>query len=212
MAALKEFFEDIAGVKAPGPAMAFDASHVYFALELVATRKLIGRSSIAKQLEVGEGTIRTIINRLKSEDLIETSRKGTCLTEKGLALWCKFEQLFPKRAEIGNTELANAQHNYAFLVKKSGQNVGSGIEQRDVAVVAGASGAVIVVSKQGHLTIESVSDRVEKRFPLAASQIQSVLNPGDNDVIVLVSAATLPKAKHAAFAASWTLVSREEPI
>jgi hypothetical protein len=138
--------------------------------------------------------------------LIKTSRQGCTLTEKGCTIWSKFEKLFPKRAEIGKNELTDSKHNYAFLVKNSGQNVRSGIEQRDAAVVAGATGAVIIVAKQGHLTIESVSNRAEKRFPEAAGQIQKALQPEDNDVVVLVGAVTPLRARHGAFAASWTLI------
>jgi hypothetical protein len=209
MKPFKEFIEGIASAKAPGPSMKFGASHVFFAMELMAG-KIIGRNHLAKELEVGEGTVRTIVSRLKSDELIKTSKKGCSLTSKGCMVWGKFEQLFPKRAEIGKNELTNARQNYAFLVKNSGQSVRSGIEQRDAAIVAGATGAVIVVAKQGHLTIESVSNRVEKRFPEAAGQIEKALKPEENDVVVLVGAATSLRAKHGVFAASWTLVGNDE--
>jgi len=203
----KRTIEDMANPIAPGPSMTFTVSHIFFALELIA-EKPIGRNTLAKKLQVGEGTIRTIVNRLKNCGLIETSRKGCNLTTKGQTVWKTFEEFFPKRAEIGKTELTNTENNYAFLVKNSGGNVKSGIEQRDAAIVAGATTAVIIVSKQGHLTIESVSNRVEKRFPEAADRILKTFHPEDNDVIVLVGAAVPWKAKHGAFAASWTLIDK----
>jgi predicted transcriptional regulator len=204
----KQFVENIATQKAPGPSTSFTVAHIFFALELM-TEKPIGRNNLAKKLEVGEGVIRTIINRLKSGNLIVTSKEGCSLTRKGLAIWKQFEKRFPKRVEIGKTELTDSEYNYAFLVKDSGHNVKSGIEQRDAAIVAGAKNAVIIVSKQGHLTIESVSNRLEKRFPAAAEKILKTFHPEDNDVIVLVGAAALGKAKQGAFAASWTLVDRD---
>ncbi len=207
--AFKQFVENIANQKAPGPSTLFTASHVFFALEMMA-EKPIGRNKLAKKLEIGEGTVRTIVNRLKNCGLIVTSREGCSLTSKGLAIWKKFEKLFPKRDEIGKTELTNSEHNYAFLVKNSGHNVKSGIEQRDAAVVAGAKGAVIIVSKQGHLMIESVSNRLEQKFPAAADKILKTFQPANNDVIVLVGAEASGKAKQGAFAASWTLIDRAE--
>jgi hypothetical protein len=143
---------------------------------------------------------------------METSRSGCTLTDKGCMIWNKFVQLFPKRAEIGKTELTNTKQNYAFLVKNSGCKVKSGIEQRDAAIVVGASGAVIIVSKQGRLTIESVSSRLEQQFPEAARQIQLVFEPKDNDAVVLVGAESVSKAKHGAFAASWTLIGLNEQV
>ena len=201
----KQYIEDIANQKAPGPSTSFTVSHIFFALELM-TEKPIGRNKLAKQLDVGEGAIRTIINRLKDAGLIETSKEGCNLTSEGSSVWKQFEEHFPKRVEIGKTELTKADYNYAFLVKNSGHKIKSGIEQRDAAIVAGATRAVIIVSKHGHLTIESVSNNLEKEFPEAANQILKTLQPENNDVIIIVGASAKPKAKHGAFAASWALL------
>lgn len=205
----KRYIEDLANQKAPGPSTTFTVSHIFFAFELMA-KKPIGRNKLARNLNVGEGAIRTIVNRLKNAGLIETSKEGCNLTSKGFNLWKQFEEHFPKRAEIEKTELTKADHNYAFLVKDSGHKIQSGIEQRDAAIVAGATRAVIIVSKQGHLTIDSVSDNIEKDFPEAATQILKTFQPENNDVIIIVGAGTRQKAKHGAFAASWALVDADK--
>src|SRR3990170_4690712 len=203
--AFKQFIENIAKQKAPGPSTTFTVSHIFYALELMA-QKPIGRNKLAMKLEIGEGTIRTIINRLKEAGLITTSKEGCTLTSKGLSIWKKFSEHFPERAEIGKTELTNAEHNYAFLIKNSGHKVKSGIEQRDAAIMAGAKRAIIIVSKQRHLTIDSVSNNLEKEFPAAARQILQMIHPENNDVIIIVSAGIPNKAKQGAFAASWSLL------
>ena len=205
----KQYIEDLANQKAPGPSTTFTVSHIFFALELMA-EKPIGRNKLAKKLEVGEGAIRTIINRLKDAGLITTSKEGCALTSKGLGIWKKFTEYFPERAEIGKTELTNAEYNYAFLIKNSGHKVKSGIEQRDAAIMAGAKRAVIIVSKEQHLTIDSVSNNLEKEFPEAARQILQTIHPKDNDVIIIVSAANPNKAKQGAFAASWSLLDSDK--
>ena len=71
--------------------------------------------------------------------------------------------------------------------------------------MAGAKRAVVIVAKNGHLMIESVSDDIEKEFSEATSKILKVVQPEDNDVIVIAGASDIRKAKHAAFAASWAL-------
>ena len=207
--AFKQFIENIPKQKAPGPSTTFTVSHIFYALELMA-QKPIGRNKLAMKLEVGEGTIRTIINRLKEAGLITTSKGGCTLTSKGLAIWKKFAEYFPERVEIGKTELTNAEHNYAFLIKNSGHKVKSGIEQRDAAIMAGAKRAVIIVSKEQHLTIDSVSNNLEKEFPVAAQQILQTVHPKDNDVIIIVSAGIPNKAKQGAFAASWSLLDSDK--
>ncbi len=201
----KQFIESVAGPKAPGPATSFTVAHIFFALELM-VEKPVGRNSLARRLEIGEGAVRTIVNRLKGCGLIVTSRQGCSLTGEGLAFWGDFVGCFPRRGEVGAVELTGFACNYAFLVRGCGEKVGSGIEQRDAAVVAGARGAVVIVSRRGRLVVEGVSDGLEERFPVVAGEILRVLDPVDGDVVVLVGASSLVRARLGAFAASWTLI------
>ncbi len=204
-ATLKKFIQGIAGKKAPGPSTTFTVFHVFYALELM-SQNPIGRNKLAKKLEVGDGAVRTIISRLKNAGLIETSKTGCNLTKKGLEVWNQFEEIFPKRIEISKSELNQSDHNFAFLVKNSGQKVQSGIDQRDAAIIAGARKALVIVFKDGHLRIESVSECIEKQYPDAANQILQQLNPDENDVIIVAGADSALKAKRGAFAASWSLI------
>jgi len=204
-ASLKRFIQEIAGKKAPGPSATFTVFHIFYALELL-SQKPLGRNKLAKKLNVGDGAVRTIINRLRNAGLIETSKEGCALTEKGLETWRQFEQVFSKRVEIPSSELSQSEFNFAFLVKNSGNKVKSGIDQRDAAIIAGARKALIAVFKDGHLRIESVSDCIEKLYPKAAAQILKELTPEDNDIIIIAGADTALRAKRGAFAASWSLI------
>jgi predicted transcriptional regulator len=205
---LKRFIENIVRQKAPGPSTTFSMFHIFYALELMAA-KPIGRNKLAEKLNVGEGAIRTIISRLKDGGLIVTSKEGCRLTDKGADIWEKIEEIFPKRVEIERTPLTTAEYNYAFLVKNSGHKVKSGIEQRDAAIMGGARRAVVIVSKNGHLMIESVSKSIENDFPEASNKIFKDLKPEENDVIVIAGADNPLKAKRGAFAASWVLLSND---
>jgi predicted transcriptional regulator len=204
----KNFVESLARPKGPGPSTTFSMVHIFFALELMAETP-IGRSKLAERLNVGEGAIRTIISRLKDAGLIVTSKEGCTLTDKGFSAWKKFIEVFPKRIEIEKTLLTTSKYNYAFLVKNRGHRVKSGIDQRDAAIMGGARRAVVIVSKQGHLIIESVSNNIEKDFPEASKEILKDLKPEDNDVIIIAGADNPLKAKRGAFAASWVLLSND---
>jgi predicted transcriptional regulator len=206
VASLKKFIQEIAGKKAPGPSTTFTVFHIFYALELM-SKNSMGRSKLAKRLNVGDGAVRTIISRLRNAGLIETSQEGCSLTKKGLEIWGQFEQVFPRRIEMSKNELNESEFNFAFLVKNSGQKVRSGIDQRDAAIIAGARKALVIVFKDGHLRIESVSDCIEKEYPKSANQILNELTPEDNDVIIVAGSDTVLKAKRGAFAASWSLIS-----
>jgi len=202
----KKFMQQIAGKKAPGPSTSFTIFHVFYALELLSQNPQ-GRNKLAEKLNVGDGAVRTIIRRLVDAGLVETSKEGCNLTKKGLDIWGQFKEIFPKRIEIPKSELTGSEFNFAFLVKDSGQKVGSGIDQRDAAIIAGARKALVIVVKGGHLSIESVSDCIEHQYPKAANLLIGELKPQDNDVIIIAGADSLLKAKRGAFAASWSLIA-----
>ncbi|MGD6851290.1 MAG: DUF4443 domain-containing protein [Candidatus Bathyarchaeia archaeon] len=203
---LKKFMQNIAGKRAPGPSTSFTIFHLYYALELL-SQKPLGRNRLAENLSVGDGAVRTIISRLREAELIETSKGGCGLTEKGKQVWSQFEAIFPKQADLAPSELYPSEFNHAFLVKDAGHKVSSGIDQRDAAIIAGARKALVIVYKKGHLSIESVSDNIEKDYPKASEQILEALQPSENDAIVVAGAEKALKAKRGAFAASWSLIS-----
>ncbi len=210
-ATFKEFINGIAGTKAPGPSATFTVFHVFYAIELM-SQKTIGRNKLAEKLNVGEGAIRTMINRLIDSGLIATSKEGCNLTENGLNVWKQFEDFFPKRVEVPQTEVTTSDYNYAFLVKNRGDKVKSGIDQRDAAIVAGARRAVVIVAQKGHLRIESVSENIDEEFPEATSKILLKFKPENNDVIVIAGGDTPLKAKRGAFAAAWSLLDGEKKM
>jgi predicted transcriptional regulator len=201
----RQFLEKIRGEKAPGPSPAFSVFHVLRAIELIA-EKPVGRSRLAQELRVGEGTMRTIISRLKDADLVKTSKLGCILTDKGLKLVDEYNRIFRKKVEIGENELTLANRTFAILIKNRGHRVKSGMRQRDAAIVAGARGTTTIILKEKHLVIPYVSDDVAEDFPKAAHQIVRLLQPEENDVIVIVSGDSSEKAEYGALAAAWTLV------
>lgn len=203
---LKKFMLELSGKKAPGPSTSFTVFHIYYALQLLAYKPL-GRNKLAEQLQVGDGTVRTIISRLREAGLIETTKTGCILTTKGKEIWHKFETLFPKEIAFGKSELNPNEYNHAILVKNCGDRVGTGINQRDAAIIAGARKALVMVYRQGHLRIESVVEDMEKQYPKTAKQIVDQLQPEENDAIVIASAESAFKAKRGAFAASWSLIN-----
>jgi predicted transcriptional regulator len=202
---VKQLLEKTAREKAPGPAPTFSVLHILRAMELVA-EKPIGRTNLAAELNVGQGAARTIINRLREAGLLSTSKMGCKLTTKGLRLWKEYKKVFQKKIEIRENELTHAKHNFAVLAKNCGHKIRSGIEQRDAAVKIGAKGAITIIFRDGRLIIPSVSDNLARDFPATAEKIVRLLQPEENDVVVISGADTLDLAEHGIVAATWTLL------
>lgn len=200
----KHFLEKLAHEKAAGPSPTFSVFHLLVAIELIAENP-IGRNKLAESLEVGDGAVRTIISRLKNAGLLETSKTGCSLTEKGMKLWKEYSSVM-KKVEIKKNELALANYSFAVLVKNHGQKVESGMEQRDAAVIMGAKSVTTIVFRKGRLMIPSVSNDVAHDFPQATAQILRLLSPKENDAIVISSADNPGKAEYGALSAAWTLI------
>ncbi|MEM2911061.1 MAG: DUF4443 domain-containing protein [Candidatus Bathyarchaeia archaeon] len=203
---IKKFLEKIAGEKAPGPTPTFSVLHILRTIELIA-EKPTGRSRLAEKLRVGHGAARTIINRLKNAGLISTSKDGCKLTGKGMKIWEEYRKIFSKKIEIERNKLIPANYNFAVLAKNCGHKIKSGIEQRDAAVKVGAKGAAVIVYKNGRFTIPSVSDDTSRDFPELTEQLIKLLQPNENDVIVVGGADTVYMAEYGTIAATWTLIN-----
>ncbi|MCL2690658.1 MAG: DUF4443 domain-containing protein [Candidatus Bathyarchaeota archaeon] len=203
---LKKFIISTVDKKAPGPPTTFTPFHIFYALEQL-SQGAIGRNKLANKIGVGDGTIRTIINRLKNAELILNTKEGCTLTDRGQEVWQQFEQVFPQRAEIPKTEITPSEFNYGFMIKGRGDKIASGIDQRDAAIIVGAKRAIVLVVKQGNLHVASVDQCIEKEYMSATKEIRKKIDPkNDKDVIVIAGAETSLKAKIGAFAAAWTLL------
>jgi len=201
----KQFLEELSREKAPGPSPTFLPFHILRAMELI-SKKPIGRNKLSEELKVGEGATRTLINRLKDHGIIEISKAGCVLTNKGSQFWKQFKAILKEKNEFEKSELTLADYNVAVLVKNRGHKVKSGVEQRDAAVIAGAKGATTMILKKGHLVMPAMSDDVTKDFPKTAKQIIKLLKPLENDVIIVGSAESPIKAEYGAYAAALTLL------
>lgn len=202
---VKELLNSLVKEKAPGPALTFTSLHLIKVLELIAEGP-IGRGKLAKKLGIGEGTIRTIIKRLKDSNLIEISKNGCHLTNFGKNFWKKFKEKIPKKVFLEKNEFSLAEYTVAVLIKKCGDKVRIGMQQRDAAIMAGAEGATTLVVKDGKIILPGVSDDVAKDYPVAYRQIVELLKPEHDDVVIVGTGETKEKAEYGALAAALTLL------
>jgi len=204
--AAKEVLERLSGGRAPGPLPTFNVLHAVKTLEILAREGIVGRFKLSQELDIGEGSVRTLLKRMKEAGLVQFSRSGCALTSKGRDLWNEINSKIATKAEINKTEVTVGSHNVAILVRGAGNRVTSGVEQRDAAIKAGALGATTLVVRGGRLVIPMISEDVSKDFPEAYRQVMETLRPQEGDAIVIGSADEPRKAEYGALAAAWTLL------
>jgi DNA-binding transcriptional LysR family regulator len=171
------------GKIAPGRPPAYTPAHALMALEMIGAGLGVGRQQLSRNLRLGEGTIRTMVSRMKSLGLVDATRGGMSLTEYGREVLAEVNQMISS-SEIPETSLTVGSNNHAVLVKGASAKVSLGIEQRDAALIAGALGATTLIYKRGGLIIPGTSEELDletRRLILAR------LSSGEGDIIIIGS-------------------------
>ena len=174
---------EIAGKIAPGRPPAYTPAHALMGLEMIGAGLGVGRQQLSRELRLGEGTIRTMVTRMKGLGLVEATRGGMSLTEEGREVLAEANQVISS-SEIPETSLTVGSNNHAVLVKGASAKVGLGIEQRDAALIAGALGATTLICKGGGLLIPGTSEKLD---PEINRLILARLSPGEGDAIIVGS-------------------------
>ena len=202
---LLEVIERVTRQTAPGPAPSFNEAHVVKALETIGKFGAVGRIRLSKELGLGEGATRTLLKHLKSEGLTRSSRSGISFSEDGEKVFSDLRGKLSEGVEVPSSPLTVGTVNIAVLVRDSAQAVGSGMEQRDIAIKSGATGATTLVFSGDKLSMPSVED-VSESTPLLHEELVTKLKPSQNDVIIVGSGETREQAEMGAKMAALKLL------
>ena len=187
---LLDVIERVTRKIAPGPAPSFNEAHVIKALEIIGKYGTVGRIRLSNELGLGEGTTRTLLKHLKKEAVTQSTRSGICFSEEGKKLFSDLRSNLSEGVDVPSSPLTIGAFNIAVLVRDSAQAVGSGMEQRDIAIKSGASGATTLVFLGNRLSMPKCVEDVSKSTPMLHDELVSKLNPNQNDVIIVGSGET----------------------
>ncbi|KXA89551.1 hypothetical protein AKJ40_00020 [candidate division MSBL1 archaeon SCGC-AAA259M10] len=182
-----------------GPRPLFDEGQVRRALELIGEHEPIGRKKLAEKLGIGEGSMRTILNRLKEKGLITSTARGHVLTDKGDR---ELGERSRKFLEIDVGDLTVGKVSVATMVKDAIEKVRRGIEQRDEAIKVGAQGATTLVYRDEDLELLCSETQLDKEIK---SELLEFFQPSENDIIVIGTADSKKYAERGALAAAESL-------
>jgi hypothetical protein len=163
---------------------------------------------MSRKLGLGEGAVRTIIKHLSGRNFVDPAKEGCVLTQRGVALYKSLRSKLSEVRPVNARELALDKASAAVLVRNSGTMVRRGIEQRDAAIRAGATGACTLVCQNGKLTMPMGEREAWTLAPsdLLFEDLRKLFAPSDSDVIAIVSAPNMRMAEHCAIAAALTLL------
>lgn len=170
-----------------------------------------GRFKLMKELDLGEATVKTLLKNLVKGNLLKSTKRGVILTMSGKKIFDKIKEkmVFPIPIDAGNYTdhgLYKNKFDSAILVKNGAKKIRLGIEQRDVAIKAGAIGATTLIQKNGKIIFPSKSLDVNK----FGDYLKKYFKISDNDVIVICSAHSYKIAEYAALEVGLSLIGELE--
>lgn len=199
---------------APSRILSFEMVHVLVTLQLIQERGHVSRHTLCKKLDLGEGTVKTLVKHLKIYDLIETDKTGTRISTKGSKLLSELLLSIPAEMSISTCSVALGKFNYAILIKQMSYVIRSGIEQRDAAIKMNALGATTLVYKDDKFMIPNTNFNALHREQKLHTLLVDSLKPEEGDVLIIGSDNTSERAAEfaAKSAALVTIMNHEKHI
>ncbi len=191
----------------PGPNPSFSPYHIVKALLTVGRKRVLGRKLLADDLGLGTGAVRTLIQRLSIAGLLFATPSGCRLTPRGTKLYSKLagsiliHPVDPGRLRVDKCSVA-------ILVRGAARRVKKGLEERDAAVRAGATGAITLIYEAGKFSIPQDSVDCENDFPDPVwKKMVDLFVPRSGDLFIICGAPTYEVAERGAIAASMNIIS-----
>lgn len=201
-----EALRDVLSSGYKGPRAVFSEVHVLKAMLAIGSASAVGRGRLGSLVGLGQGEVRTLIKRLKENDLIVIEPDGCKLSRKGEREFEKLKEKIPWSGSVKARSLGIGDQCAGVLIRGAGKNVRKGIEQRDAAVRVGAVGALTAVFTQGRFTLPGESADSEAGGPRELWSAARAAGPRDGDVFIVVGAGHEETAELGTLAAALTLI------
>ncbi|HIH72500.1 MAG TPA: DUF4443 domain-containing protein [Thermococcaceae archaeon] len=138
-----------------------------------------GRKQISEELNLGEGTVRTLLKKLSSIGLVESQQKGHSLSEKGVEIIQEISKLFSEPLEVTPLE---GFVTYALVVRNPPEF--KSIELRDEAIRFFAKGAMILTVQNGEIVFPEDGRPLKETLPELSEDLKK-LHIENGDLVIV---------------------------
>ncbi|MHA7733853.1 DUF4443 domain-containing protein [Nitrosopumilus sp. S6] len=167
--------------------LTFSIPHVFKALQLLSEEKFVSRATLGKEVHLGEGAVKTLISHLKEAKMIDSTRSGNFLTEKGRKFTSQLQMIMPKECKIEKNSLTQSKNNHAIILKKYSSAIRTGLEQRDYAIMYGSSGCTTLVFKNNRFVFPGEDKDCLIKDKKTKQTLMNKLTPSEDDIIIISS-------------------------
>lgn len=189
-----------------GPRASFSAYDVLKSIVVIGENGRLGRTKLASTMELGVGEVRTMIKRLKDSGLIRVSSNGCELTDVGQKNYSAVKKVVYWRSEVQAQSLGIGKYCWAFIIRGKSHSVKLGIEQRDAAIKAGASGVLTIMFSKDQFLIPVEGTNCEPTKPSEPWMTIRKSSPQDGDVVIISGASDSQQAEKGGWSAAMTFL------
>ncbi len=165
----------------------FDIPYIFKTLQLLSKEKFVSRATFGKEIHLGEGAVKTLISHLKEAKMIETTKSGSFLTDKGEKISKQIMNVISKECKIKKCNLVSGKNNHAIILKNYEFSIKSGLEQRDYAVLYDSSGCTTILYKENRFVFSGDNRDDFRKDEKTKKHILENLEPVDGDVMIISS-------------------------
>jgi len=157
------------------------------ALVLVEREGPVGRRALSETLQLNDGVVRGLLERLAASKMALVTAKGVQLSKMGKESLRKLlRQLSIKKIiSIDQSDLVSANSVMGVHATKLYRPGMTGIVQRDEAIKAGAEGSITVAVLGKKLVIPPDNKSIAELAPKENARLRSELEPTDKDLIII---------------------------
>lgn len=200
--------QNIVSRKGSSKILTFSIPHVFRALQLLSNEKFVSRATFGREINMGEGAVKTLILHLKEANMVDSTKSGTFLTEKGQKFIKQIQKVLPKECTIKKSKVIQGKFNHAILLRKYSHLIKTGLEQRDYAVLYGSSGCTTILFKNNRFVFPGDEKDCFRNDLFTKKTLLEKLTPQEEDVIIISSSSDPFVAEISAKnSALWTLAT-----
>ena len=199
--------QNIVTRKGSSKVLTFSAPHVLKSIFCFTNQKYVSRATFCKEIHLGEGAVKTLISHLKEYGIVSSIKSGTFLTKKGIKFAVEFCNALPSQGFLKKCDITKGKYNYAILLKGDYiSKIGNGMQQRDYAILYGASDSLTLIFKNNEFVFSGDSRVCFREEYETKNSLIDILKPENNDMVVITSSDDKFVAEISAInTALWTL-------
>ncbi|WP_255464690.1 DUF4443 domain-containing protein [Nitrosopumilus sp. b2] len=142
---------------------------------------------MGKEIHLGEGAVKTLVLHLKEAGIIESTRSGNFLTDKGEKITLQLKKIISNECKIEKNGLTKSKNNHAIILKKFSSVIKTGLEQRDYAIMYGSSGCITLMFENNRFVFPGEDKDCLASYKKIKQTLLEKLNPSEGDIVIISS-------------------------